>query len=168
MKQDSQSRWAHGPRAASEAVARVTRSLFRNRGLADGAMVRGWPEIVGAELARHTLPEGIAYPPHQGTGGTLTLRIDSGSFAVELQHLLPLLIERINGYFGFDAVARVKLVQGPLPERPAPPPPPQARPLEPEEEKALVRLLDGVADPDLKASLEKLGRSVLGQASTLP
>ncbi|MEO5336541.1 MAG: DUF721 domain-containing protein [Magnetospirillum sp. WYHS-4] len=166
MSKDGQSRRHGGPRALGEAVLRVARPLFRERGMSDGAVAADWPQIVGPELARHTLPERISYPPHDGTGGTLTLRIDSGSFATELQHLLPLLIERINGYFGYRAVGRVKLLQGPLPSRPVPPRPPVLRPLEPEEEEALARSIAGIADPELRASLEKLGRAILGRPAS--
>ena len=43
------------------------------------------------------------------------LRVASGGLAMELQHFEPVLVERINAYFGYPAVARVKLIQGPLP-----------------------------------------------------
>lgn len=163
MKKDSHSRRGGGPRALGETAARIAKPIFTARGLSDGAIAADWPEIVGPELARHSLPEQITYAPHQGTGGTLTLRIDSGSFATELQHLMPLLIERINGYFGYNAVARVKLLQGPLPPRPAPVRIKAPRALELAEEAELARRLAGIADPDLRAALEKLGRWILGR-----
>ena len=97
-----------------------------------------------------------------GAEGTLHVRIDSGSLAIELQHLEPLLIERINGYFGYRAVARLKLLQGPLSKR-RKASPPAARALEPGEEEELVRHLCAVDDPELRQALESLGRAVIGR-----
>jgi hypothetical protein len=141
-------------------VRRLTRPLFGKRGFADGRVVADWAEIVGALLARSSLPIRIVYPPGTRTDGTLHLKVASGGPATELQHLEPVLIERINGHFGYRAVARLRLVQGPLP-----PPPPTRQaplPLDAEAEARLASALAGVADPSLRARLESLGRSVLG------
>ncbi len=151
-----------GPRALAATVAKITRPLFSRRGFADGAVVSEWPAIVGAHFAAHSAPEKIVPGSGGGAEGTLHVRIDSGSLAVELQHLEPLLIERINGYFGYRAVARLKLLQGPLPRRQnASPPAP--RPLEPDAEEDLVRSLCAVDDPELRAALESLGRAVMAR-----
>ncbi len=79
--------------------------------------------------------------------------------ALELQHRAPLLIERINLSLGRPAISRLVLVQGPLP-LPAPPkrapsPPPSA-----EEAEAIDRQLESIADPELRAALARLGKSV--------
>ncbi len=150
-----------GPRALAAMVAKITRPLFSRRGFADGAIVGEWSVIVGAHFAAHSAPEKIVHASGGG-GGTLHVRIDSGSLAIELQHLEPLLIERINGYFGYRAVTRLKLLQGPLPRRQKASPP-AARPLEPGEEEDLVRSLCAVDDPELRAALESLGRAVMAR-----
>ena len=151
-----------GLRALAATVATITRPLFSRRGFADGAIVNEWPAIVGAHFAAHSAPEKIVAASGGGTGGTLHVRIDSGSLAIELQHLEPLLIERINGYFGYRAIARLKLLQGPLPKR-RKASPPAARALEPDEEEELVRHLCTVDDPELRHALEALGRAVIGR-----
>ena len=156
------SRGVQRPKALAEAAARITKPAFGKRGLSSAAIVNQWPEIIGPMLAAHSAPERIVYPKGERTGGTLYLRIDSGSLAVELQHLQPLLMERVNGYIGYRAVAVLKLIQGPLPPRIAPPPP-RVRPLNASEEKALDQCLLSVDDPGLRASLEALGRSVMGR-----
>jgi hypothetical protein len=151
-----------GPSALGAAIARLTKPLFAKRGLADGAIVAEWGAIVGPALAEASAPEKIVYPSGQGTEGTLHLRIASGGLAVELQHLQPLLLERINSYFGYRAAARLKLIQGPVPK---PPPcvaaPPHA--LTPAEEEALAQSLAGVTDADLRACLDALGRAILAR-----
>tara|TARA_B100000315_G_C14452033_1_gene529590 strand:+ start:199 stop:702 length:504 start_codon:yes stop_codon:yes gene_type:complete len=151
-----------GPRALAASLASTTKTIFGKRGFADGAILRDWAMIAGEHLAAHSQPEKIAYPKGGGDGGALHLRIDSGAMATELQHLQPLLIERINGYFGFKAVDRVKIIQGPLPERddkPAWSP----RTLETGEESGLAESLMDVDDDDLRKALQTLGRAVIGR-----
>jgi hypothetical protein len=141
-------------------VRRLTRPMFGKRGFADGRIVADWAEIVGPLLARSSLPLRIAYPPGMRTDGTLHLKIAPGGLATEIQHVAPILIERINGHFGYRAVARLHLIQGPLP--PPPPDPEPIPPLDAKAEATLERALAGVKDSALRAKLESLGRAVLG------
>lgn len=154
----------HGMRSLAETVAKLTRPVFGRRGFAGGAIIAEWPAIVGESLANHSAPERVSYPPGSTTEGTLRLRIARGGLATELQHLEPVLIERINGYFGYRAVARLQFVHGPLPERSSPKPP-STRPLTAEEEKQLSDHLVDVEDPKLRHVLEDLGRSIIGRTS---
>ncbi len=148
-----------GPRALGHSLAKVTKAVFGKRGFADGAILKDWPTIAGEHLARHSLPEKVFYPKGARTGGILHLRIDNGSMATELQHLEPLLIERINGYFGFSAVERLKITQGPLPETAVKPARPRRR-LDEADREDLARSLISVDDPDLRQALEALGRAM--------
>lgn len=151
-----------GPRALAASLPAVTRAAFGKRGFADGAILKDWAVIAGDHLAGHSQPEKITYPAGAGDDGTLHLRIDNGSMATELQHLEPLLIERINGYFGFKAIGRLRITQGPLPEtgeKPAWTP----RPLKAEEETDLAESLIEVDDEDLRRALKALGRAVFGR-----
>jgi len=70
--------------------------------------------VVGADLADKIAPDRLTFPRGERQDGTLRLRVSS-AFAPEAQHRTPQLIERINGFFGYRAIARVVLVQGPLP-----------------------------------------------------
>jgi hypothetical protein len=153
-----------GGRAQSlgRTLSEITKPVFGKRGLADGAIVTDWPEIAGPELARHSQPEKIAYAGHQRAEGTLHLRIDHSGMATELQHLEPLVIERVNAYFGFRAVAALKLIHGPLPGRETTPRR-QAQPLSAEQQEALAGDLMNVEDADLRQALERLGTAVMGR-----
>jgi len=148
------------PKALAEAAGKVTKSVFGRRGLADGAVINDWPTIAGAHLARHSAPERIVFRTGERREGDLHLRVDNGGLAMELQHLEPVLLERINGYFGYFAVAHIKITQGPLPERKESIQPVEAS-LSPSEEETLLKTLAKIDDPELKAALEKLGRGVL-------
>ena len=100
-----------GLKPLSATIGRVAAPALQKRGLAETRIVTHWPEIIGAELAASACPEKIT--GRGGDGGTLHIRVD-GALALELQHLAPLVIEKINGFFGYKAVARLRLTQGPL------------------------------------------------------
>ncbi|CUW38402.1 conserved protein of unknown function(Protein of unknown function DUF721/UPF0232,34-112)) [Magnetospirillum sp. XM-1] len=151
----SDERRTHGLVSIAVPSDRVTRPVFGRHGFAGGTLVVDWPAIVGSAVASHTLPLGIKFPPKERTEGTLTVKVDSGAFALEMQHLEPLILERINGYFGWKAVARLKLRQGPLPESGKPP---AARPAAPSSPPPALDRLAQVEDPELRDVLERLGR----------
>lgn len=144
-------------------VDRITRPVFGKHGFASGALLVDWPSIVGSAVAAHTLPVRIKFPPKERTEGTLVIKVASSAFATELQHLEPLIIERINGYFGWQAVTRLKLMHGPLPARqPVKAPPPEPSP---KAVRELEKTLAQVEDEELKAVLGRLGRYIATRKS---
>jgi hypothetical protein len=155
-------RWT-GMRSIAAPLSRVARPALKQRGLASGRIVAEWPEIVGATLAACSCPERLSQP-RDGGPGTLKIRVD-GPLAVELQHLEPVIIERINGYFGYRAVARLAMVRGPLPapkKTAAPPPAPDAAARDEAARQAAERAA-GIEDEALREALVSLGRHVLAR-----
>lgn len=150
-------------------VSQLTRDLFRKRGFAEGHILSHWPEIIGEDLAEFSAPERMVFPRRirEGSGpqgaATLEIRVD-GPIALEIKHLEPQIIERINGYYGHSAVSRLKLTQGPLPMKPRPRRRP-IRKLAPEERTALNKSLEPIAEPELKEALTRLGERILGRTS---
>ena len=127
----------------------------RKRG--GGILVRlkaEWAAIVGPDWAEVTWPAAL------GRDGVLKLRAAPGA-ALELQHRAPLLIERINLFFGRAVVTRLALVQGPLPLAPAPAGPSSRRCRRARRRRSIERLSE-IADPELRAALARLGRAVSG------
>lgn len=153
----------NAPRGLNVALGRLTSPLLRKRGILFGDIMQRWPEIVGPLLAPDTQPERLIYPGEAAAGATLEVAV-SGAQALELQHLAPLVIERINGYFGYRAVAGLRLKQMPIrrretrvaPER-------QPPPLDGNAAERLESLLSGVEDKKLRQALETLGRSLLAR-----
>jgi hypothetical protein len=85
-------------------------AAFTRAGFSDPTLVLHWPEIAGADVAKIAAPIKLAEGPQ---GGVLTLKAEPGA-ALFLQHESRPLLERINGYLGRHAVARLRIVQGPL------------------------------------------------------
>jgi hypothetical protein len=141
-------------RAAGIAGSRVAAPIVARRGGGVlGRLKAEWAAVVGEELAATTWPEAL------GRDGALKIRVVS-SFALDLQHRAPLVIERINRFFGRSVAERLALVQGrvPLAARARPMPP---APLAAADAKALDSRLAEIADPELRAALAGLGQLVL-------
>ncbi len=146
-------------RTISSSVEKITKPIFGKRGFGKATIVNDWAHIVGDTLARHTVPEQISYPSSSRSEGTLKLKIDSSALALELQHLIPQLMDKVNTYFGYRAVAKVQIIQGPVPEQKEPEE--ETAALSEEDSRRLEEKLAFVSDPDLKAALTALGAAVL-------
>lgn len=133
----------------------------RRRGFAESAILSDWASIVGPVLAGRCQPVRVEFPRGRSQGGTLHLHARGGA-ALELQHMAPQLAERINGFFGFAAVRRIRLVQAPPPPRKVEPQGPNVRALAPAEEQELRELVGALADQPLGQALLELGRVMQG------
>ena len=146
-------------RAIAAEIPRIAGAALGKRGFGEAQLITHWDTVMGPELAAQISPERLSFPRGERRNGTLRLRV-APAFAVEAQHLEPVIIERINGFFGYGAVARLALVQGP-PVQTAPAQPP-LRPLSPNEQATLDARLEGVADPELRQALARLGAALMG------
>lgn len=159
-KPKPEARPSNGLKSVGVFADRVAKPILGKRGLAEGDLLRHWTAIVGSHLATLSQPEAIRFAKGRRDGGELTIRVGSGAAATLLQHQAALVIERVNGFFGYRALSRMKILQAPLPKRRHPQQPATA-PLAPDEEQSLQATLQSVTDPDLRAALESLGRTML-------
>ena len=151
------------PRPLAALAARAARTAFARKGFGAAEILTRWESIVGPAVAAHALPERLVFPPGSRTDGMLQVIVAPGGFATTLQHLEPLVLERINGFFGYRAVTRLRLSQRPLPARA-----PAARsvappPLSPADRTLLHNTVAGTRDVRLKAALESLGEAILAR-----
>lgn len=152
----------NAPKALGVALGRLTRPIMKQRGVALAEIINHWSEIAGPLLMAETQPEKLIYAAGAGHAATLEIAV-SPAFALELQHLTPLIVEKVNGYFGFRAVEKLRLRQTPI-RRPESPQTTKrdSRPLTADERSKLSEMLDGVEDRELRQALENLGRSLFG------
>jgi hypothetical protein len=147
-------------KSLGSAVSKVAAPALGRRGFGEAQMIFSWRSIVGSALASDTLPVKLSFPHNQRTEGVLHLRVASGA-APTVQHLEPAILERINSYFGYRAVARLALRQGPLPRRPERDRD-VADPALPAAEAAQLRdAVAGVESGELRLALERLGTHVI-------
>ncbi len=149
-------------RAVGAMLPDVGRASFRRFGFVQSSVVSRWPEIVGERYAGVSTPESIRFPHGKREQGVLSLLVD-GAHAPMMQHVAPAIVERVNRFFGYEAVIRISFRQlaasAPPAARRAPP---SLRPLPVE----LGDSLRAVADPELRACLASLAGALA--ASTGP
>ena len=143
------------PRAAGELVGDVGGQSFKRFGFIQSSIVSRWPEIVGERYAKVSCPESIRFPTGRKAGGALTLLVD-GAHAPLIQHLTPMIVERVNRFFGYAAINRIVFRQGKPPAAPARPERPQLRTVP----KELGEGLREIADPELRSCLESLAAQI--------
>ena len=147
-----------GAKPISDLMPQIGRSAFRRYGFVQSSVVSRWPEIVGEIHARTCTPEMIRFPPGEKSEGIMHLVVKP-AHAPLVQQVIPEIIERVNRFFGYRAVARIKLRQGevkPPPGREAQKAPPSLKPIPME----LGDSLRDIGDPELRTVLESLARSM--------
>jgi hypothetical protein len=148
------------PRPLGDLVAGSLGDVFARQGFASGDLVVHWPEFVGSEIAELAEPLKLQWPRSRPEDGaepaTLILRVE-GPAAIEVQHLAPVILERINRYFGWRAVARIAIRQAPIPRKQK-----RARPQPPStaETDAVAERLGNIENEGLRTALARLGASV--------
>lgn len=145
-------------RALSDLMPEIGRAAFRRFGFVQSSVVSRWDEIVGPRYAAVSAPEAIRFPMGKKAEGTLELVVE-GAHATMMSHVVPEIIERINRFFGYAAVARIKMRQGVVAKKEparAPAPAPMLKPVPME----LGDSLREIADPELSAVLESLAKSL--------
>ena len=112
-----------GPTPLADAVSRCIAPTLRKQGFGESEIVTFWPDIVGPRLSAASAPLRLVWPPggpkaapDAAAPATLAVRVE-GAFALEVQHLAPLIVERVNALLGWRCVDRLTLRQGPLPQR---------------------------------------------------
>jgi hypothetical protein len=143
------------PRRAGDFVGDVGGQSFKRFGFVQHSIVSRWGELVGERYAKVSSPESIKFPAGKKAGGVLTLLVD-GAHAPLIQHLTPMIVDRVNRFFGYAAINRIVFRQGRPPAQAPRPERPQLRPVP----KELGEGLREIADPELRLCLESLAAQI--------
>jgi len=147
------------PRPLSELLVATLGEAFRAQGFASTEIISRWPEIVGAEIAAHSEPLKITWPraarEETAEPATLVLRVE-GPAALEIQHLSAVILERVNRFFGWQAIGRLALRQAPLRRREQP----TAAGPDTEMATRIAEALPDVKDENLRQALGRLGAAI--------
>jgi hypothetical protein len=145
----------------ADLMPQIGRAAFRRFGFVQSSVVTRWPEIVGERHAQVCMPEAIRFPPGEKSEGILQLVV-LPAHAPLIQHVIPEIVERVNRFFGYKAVARVKLRQGAV-KPPTSTPRAAQGSLGPSLKPIPMELGDSlrdIGDPELRTVLESLARSI--------
>lgn len=146
------------PRRLGVYTQKVVTPLFKARGLMEGRIITQWSHIVGEKFARLSLPEKVTFPRGKKNEGTLHIRVTSAS-ALLLQSIHDLILDHVNTFFGYKAIAKLYMVHGLIP--PSAPIPLKTSPTPSEEDVKWVNTqIEPIKDAELKECLERLGKAL--------
>ena len=91
-------------------VDKITKSFFNKQGFAQNYILENWDSIVGPSFVEKSLPIKLQI---EKIGGYLVIACD-GSVALELEYLKEDIIEKINSYYGFQAINKIKFQNLPI------------------------------------------------------
>jgi hypothetical protein len=119
------------------------------------ALIEHWREIIGDDFAESVAPVKISFPIGKGHDGTLTLKAPQG-LIMQLTYQSERVLDRIAGFMGARLLVKLRF-EPYYPDRAAAAAPPKApAPENPEWNEKLA----SIPDPDLRKTLEELGKSV--------
>lgn len=169
---------AHAPRRgrgffrAGETTRPQLRQAAARYGFAETDVLTRWPEVVGEALAGLCHPLKVSYGRARALGATLIVQVE-GARAPEVEMSAPRIIERVNGFYGYRAISRIRITQatglagraaGFAEERTPFQGPPAASDPAPAALKRAAEIAAPVENPDLRAALTRLGAYVLSRA----
>ncbi len=156
-------------RSLADLANRLVDPLLARKAGINTMLLSSWGTIVGERFADTSRPERIRWSRDNGetesgagfSPGQLTVACE-GASAVFLMHEERELVSRVNAFFGFPAVDRIRFVQKPVRQTP---PRPEPKTLDRLQRKKLDTMLEEVEDPTLRAALERLGTGVMTRKS---
>ena len=146
------------PKTLQACVEPLTRPALKMQGLAGSRILTEWASIVGPEMASHSMPEHLSFPRGKKVGGTLVISTENG-FATHIQHMQSVILERLASYFGYQAIARITISHSWVPKKPVETRPARAATLP----KGTHVCTEAVDDPELRAALSSLARTLAGE-----
>lgn len=144
----------YGPQLLSRSVQRLAAQAIGAKQPDLAGLIANWPDIVGTEWAGRCTP--LTFIRGRGNqGALLEIAVTSGE-SLLVQHESPVLISRVNGYFGGPMIKglRLTLVD----------PAPQGRRKPVKEYEPLP--IEGIDDPELAATLGRLGAAIRDSAKS--
>ena len=155
------------PKKIGDTLSKINKNYSSKFGKIEFLILSKWTQIVGSFFADHSEPDKISRITEEFNEfdepiykNFLHVRV-SPAAAVEFQHYKDTIIEKINSFFGYKAIADLRLQQNFIPEKKT------TRDINlfdqdlSEEEKASIKSeIGNIKDKDLENSIVNLGASI--------
>ena len=151
---------ARAMRSAGWTANKLLRPMAKKHGSTTSVAVlnANWHQFAGPKFGKLSRPVRV-----QGTKSGRTVVVDAAGPAASLVAASSdQILARINAFVGGDGFTAIRVQQARM-ERDQPIARQPSRGLRPSEEQALQGRLADISSPELKAALEKLGRSVISK-----
>ncbi|MDZ5760945.1 DUF721 domain-containing protein [Lyticum sinuosum] len=92
----------------NNALINLATKICVKSGFINIKIVTDWYKIVGKDLTSIIFPLFIYFPFKDEYNGTLVCGLNNPSYALRIQMQSKTIIQKINFYFGYNAIARIK------------------------------------------------------------
>ena len=148
-----------------KAIRPLANQLLGKNGVMQIELAANWEEIVGSDLAKYVLVQKISFEKDERTNGTLVLLVLGGAFALEVENKKAAILQKINTFFGYEALNKIKIKQTAdsgnflldknVYDKPK-------KNLVSEKQKTYItELTDGINNESLRLKLERIGCEIL-------
>jgi len=150
-------RWSLYSKPLAGEVERIVKPVYKQQGFNEHRILTHWGEVVGKVLARNSVPRKLTFPKGKREQGVLHVEVSSGAHALELQHMQPIILERIATYFGYNAIDKIVFHQNSTSHSPKPRKPkvPSALP-----DPDFIKAVELCEDEALRVALTALGSAI--------
>lgn len=153
----------------NKTVLPLAKQLLGLNGMMEIELLANWSDIVGETLAKYSLPQKIRFNKNERSNGLIELVVLSGAFALEIKQREKQILEKINTYFGYSAVSKLKIIQNSSPENFLL----NKKPIDnvknflvsETEQTYITELVKDIHSDKLRETLNNLGKAVLGRKS---
>jgi hypothetical protein len=140
----------------------IAKGLLGKNAFVEIDIIRNWSKIVGEQLAENSVPLELNFNADQKNNGVLKICVATGALAMEIEQKKIIILEKINTYFGYNAVAAIKVVQnqsvmtmtGMKKDE---------KQISESQKNMLNDMVEDLKSDDLKEALLRLGESILKQ-----
>ncbi|MBQ2884563.1 MAG: DUF721 domain-containing protein [Alphaproteobacteria bacterium] len=150
-----------------ESIGSIFRPIIKDALASDDLIevdvMLNWVDIVGENISAYSRPIKAIYD-HKNDTRTLSIDVPVGGFALEIQHKEQYILGKINSYFGYRAIHKLKINQNInmkpsfintiISNK-------KERDLHEDEKKYLKELTEGIEDEKIKEILIKIGKNVI-------
>ena len=142
-------------------MAPLAKKMLGRKAFAEADVIASWKEIVGEDTAAFSLPVRVDFKKGERTGGVLFVEVASGAFALEMQLKSRLVIDKVNTFFGYEAVQRLKILQNPAVVSQQPLYKPEKKLVTAAEENYIRKMSEDIKHPELCSAVQDLGRAIM-------
>jgi hypothetical protein len=153
--------YTFGLKPLARLVADIATPICQRAGFSQASIILDWDKIVSPAFSQFCQAIKVIFPAHKKSQGVLHVRVPS-AMALAISYQTPQILERVNSYYGYQAIAKVTIHHGPLVVTPVPL---STRTIKEEinrEQHAIVEAeVDVLPAGELKDALRSLGMRVL-------
>lgn len=139
-------------------ISNTITPICQQNGFVQARILLEWEYIISPQFAHFCTPLKVTFPLKQRNNGRLYVKASS-SMATEIVYQEPTILNKINQYFGYQAISSIMVLQGPITKK-APLKKLVEKPLSEAVQSSLKSHVQGVEDDRLRAALLSLGMGI--------